>query len=102
MINRTNAQGRKRDSREECTTVGDWCIYRGETQWYICIFLPSMTTPTSLPIQRRTFSNERAWGWDGNFDEPSLQPSIWHNKAGACPDEGEWHGYLTKGIFVSC
>jgi|GEM_PF-4532027 hypothetical protein len=34
------------------------------------------------------------WGWDGNYDQPTIVPSIWH--------QGVWHGFLVKGYFRSC
>ncbi|SRR5579885_1606349 len=36
------------------------------------------------------------WNWDGNLELPSLTPSI--QRLGDC----RWHGYLTKGEFVTC
>lgn len=38
-----------------------------------------------------------AWTWDGNIEEPTVTPSILHNKT-----KCGWHGYLTKGEFVPC
>lgn len=35
-----------------------------------------------------------AWQWDGNWDAPTLTPSI--QRHGSC----EWHGYLRSGVFV--
>lgn len=34
------------------------------------------------------------WGWDGNYDAPTLTPSI--NCIGGCG----WHGFITKGEFA--
>jgi Family of unknown function (DUF6527) len=34
------------------------------------------------------------WGWDGNYDAPTITPSIWN--------KGYWHGFFTAGRFVSC
>ena len=39
---------------------------------------------------------EGAWGWDRNEMEPTTTPSI-QIMAGC-----RWHGFLTKGVFVSC
>ena len=36
------------------------------------------------------------WQWDGNESEPTTTPSILR-KSGC-----GWHGYLTKGVFISC
>lgn len=39
----------------------------------------------------------RAWKWDGNLECPTLTPSVF--RVGApC----KWHGFLTKGMWVSC
>jgi hypothetical protein len=34
-----------------------------------------------------------AWGWDGNEDKPTVEPSI-------DIDHGHWHGYLKDGQFT--
>lgn len=34
---------------------------------------------------------ERTWAWDGNFEKPTLSPSI--NCVGC------WHGWLQSGVF---
>jgi hypothetical protein len=36
------------------------------------------------------------WTWDQNEEAPTCTPSIL--RRGGC----KWHGYLTKGVFVSC
>jgi hypothetical protein len=35
--------------------------------------------------------DQRSWAWDGNFDKPTLTPSI--NCAGC------WHGFIEGGVF---
>jgi len=37
------------------------------------------------------------WQWDGNKELPTLTPSILRCRPQSCG----WHGFLTKGIFVS-
>lgn len=39
----------------------------------------------------------RAWQWDGNLESPTLAPSVYRVGA-AC----KWHGWLTKGEWISC
>ncbi len=34
------------------------------------------------------------WHWDGNVEAPTVTPSIHHIDC--------WHGFLTKGEFISC
>lgn len=45
-------------------------------------------------LQKTTDMPDRMWAWDGNFEKPSLMPSI--NCTGCCL----WHGFLTNGQFV--
>jgi hypothetical protein len=40
------------------------------------------------------------WEFDGNLDCPTTTPSIRIGKG--ADDLDHWHGYLTKGEFVSC
>src|SRR5688500_12069211 len=35
-----------------------------------------------------------SWEWDGNWDAPTLSPSVHH--------VGHWHGWLRNGIWESC
>lgn len=41
-------------------------------------------------------SDEQAWRWDGNLEQPTLTPSI--QKMNGC----RWHGYLVGGQFQGC
>lgn len=36
------------------------------------------------------------WQWDGNLTTPTLTPSI--RRLNGC----QWHGFITKGAFVTC
>lgn len=36
------------------------------------------------------------WTWDGNREAPTVTPSILHM------DDCRWHGFLTKGEFLTC
>lgn len=58
--------------------------------------LPGDCSPDYIPIVRgpATGTGHDPWGWDGNYDAPTLVPSI-HAK-------GIWHGFLEKGFFRSC
>lgn len=48
-------------------------------------------TPDSLPV----------WGWDGNFEHPTLTPSIncVAEKNGQPTSGCGWHGYITAGVM---
>lgn len=37
---------------------------------------------------------DRTWAWDGNFEKPTLTPSI---NCHAC-----WHGFMQAGLFSEC
>jgi hypothetical protein len=38
------------------------------------------------------------WDWDGEREEPTLNPSVHFNKGG----HGEWHGWLRQGRWEGC
>ena len=64
-----------------------------EEATHVFVRLPD-GTPGELPITgKATQSNGSSWEWDGNFEAPTLTPSI-----DASPG---WHGYLTSGMWRS-
>lgn len=48
---------------------------------------------TPIHVRRGPPPTDRVWGWDGNLDKPTLQPSI--------HQPGCWHGHLQAGYFRS-
>ncbi len=53
----------------------------------------------STPLRRGgEKAREPEWGWDGNREVPTLTPSVWFEKG----RPGEWHGFLTAGVWSSC
>lgn len=50
-------------------------------------------TPPGQP--KESVEDHPAWEWDGNWEAPTLTPSI--QRQGAC----NWHGHLKKGVFES-
>lgn len=59
---------------------------------YLC--LPGEIRWSPIHVQKGGPGGERVWGWDGNEDLPTVQPSIhWVD---------HWHGFLTAGRLVSC
>lgn len=51
----------------------------------------------SIPVE---VHDGNGWLWDGNETEPTLVPSILHNpgeKGVRC----HWHGYLTRGEWIT-
>lgn len=59
---------------------------------YFC--LPGQTQWSPIHVQRGQPGDAATWGWDGNFDKPTVTPSVLQN--------GEWHGHLQAGRFNSC
>lgn len=47
-----------------------------------------------ISVVRGKTNTPHQWGWDGNWDSPTLSPSI--QRHGAC----NWHGYLRNGVFT--
>ena len=46
-----------------------------------------------IPAPGENVTSDKCWGWDGNEDKPSLNPSI----ACGIPKSSDWHGYMTSG-----
>ena len=61
---------------------------------YLYIILLGRNAPDALRVQSGEQGGARIWGWDGDEERPTLQPSI--------HDIGHWHGFLTAGVLVSC
>jgi Family of unknown function (DUF6527) len=61
-----------------------------------CLYIriPGEDNMVAIPVRRGSTNEERVWGWDGNEDQPTLDPSILHH--------GAWHGYLRRGRLESC
>ncbi len=72
--------------------VGDFCF--DEHCEHVYIWLPGVSGPDAIRIQRGPAGGPRVWGWDGNEDKPTLTPSI-HAL-------GQWHGFMTAGRLRSC
>jgi len=71
---------------------GDFCFDDDFSTIYI--WIPGMSGPDAIRIQKGPQGGARIWGWDGNEDSPTLTPSIL--------SLGEWHGYIRNGILESC
>lgn len=58
--------------------------------------LPGRSGANYIPIVKgpATGTGHGPWGWDGNWDCPTVAPSIHH--------VGYWHGFFEKGFFRSC
>jgi hypothetical protein len=71
---------------------GDFCF--DDERKTIYVWLPGMSGPDAIRIQRGEQGGPKVWGWNGDEEKPSLTPSI-HVL-------GKWHGYLTNGRLTSC
>jgi len=71
---------------------GDFCF--SEEADIIYLWMPGVSGPDAIRIQRGTAGGDRVWGWDGNTDKPTLTPSL--------HAVGEWHGFLRSGKLESC
>jgi hypothetical protein len=71
---------------------GDFCFDHDFTHIYV--WLPGVSGPDAIQIQRGKPGGHRVWGWDGNEDKPTLTPSI--------NATGQWHGWMRAGRLESC
>jgi hypothetical protein len=71
---------------------GDFCFSDDFETLYI--WIPGVTGPDAISIQKGRPGGPRIWGWDGDTEKPTLEPSIL--------TPGTWHGYLKAGRLVSC
>ncbi len=65
-----------------------------EDREYLYIVLPGRKSADAIRIRRGAQGGDRVWGWDGNEEAPTLEPSIL--------DHNHWHGYLHAGKPESC
>jgi hypothetical protein len=71
---------------------GDFCF--SDEMDILYIWIPGVSGPDALRLQKGPPGGDRVWGWDGNEDHPTLEPSIL--------TPGHWHGYLRAGRLESC
>lgn len=86
---------RRVNSVKELTKEGDYLIDRTtpDKPRILCI-IPGDVGFAGLPL----FPNQGAhWEFSGTDDKPTLNPSILSRGS-----LGDWHGYLTDGVFVPC
>lgn len=74
---------------------------------HICLAIPGDAGGSVVPIpvvRGAQTETPFCWGWDGNEESPSLEPSIWRNKSTAEHPNmpNEWHGVLHGGRLQSC
>lgn len=88
----TESINTRRVAPGELEKPGDFCF--DEKRTYIYVWLPGISGPNAIRIQKGESPARRVWGWDGNEEKPTLTPSI--------NAPGEWHGYLRAGQLESC
>lgn len=125
--NRDSCDCRRREPPAEGASAADWfpkcdgILERpGDFLWLtnaagevtdLLIFLPGNAggSIAPVPVVKGPFPGhgQRAWGWDGDMDRPTLDPSIWRNRpwnnaAGETQTHpNEWHGNLKQGRLES-
>ena len=84
---------------------GEWAwvlANEGDTEpWQLAFGCPcgnncgggSVVHNSYIAVVRGPSSDAHQWEWDGDWDAPTLTPSI--QRRGAC----EWHGFMVKGKF---
>lgn len=53
----------------------------------------------TLPVALGDSPDKYTWGWNGDKENPTLEPSI-STKSGDDLDKELWHGYLRNGVFT--
>jgi hypothetical protein len=68
---------------------GDFCFSEDLNTLYI--WIPGMSGPDAIRVQKGQPGGSRVWGWDGNEDKPTLTPSI------HAPNHRQGSGCLISG-----
>ena len=84
------------DGFEEWPMGDFWWYVNGSGERHLCTALmgPDGSEVIPWPVVEGSTPAESIWGWDGNLDSPTLEPSLhWIDK---------WHGFMRSGRLVSC
>lgn len=93
-----SVQLRKVDRQTEFA-VGDFYFDRHDNgQMFFVVRLPGQGMETAWHVKKveridAPCSNPGPWNWDGNEDQPTLHPSLWHKEV--------WHGFVERGFARS-
>lgn len=71
-----------------------------EEPTHIVIRRPDGFNGGAIPIKRGPTAPGNHWGWDGNYEKPTLTPSIWWKSTESDQRPG-WHGHMIAGRLVS-
>lgn len=86
-----------REEMFEQSVPGDFMIRESETETVIWIHMPTGDF-VRLPIAEK--QSDGVWAWDGNYDAPTLTPSI-GLRVPSGEREFRWHGWMREGKLVS-
>ena len=66
------------------------------------VFLPGKAGVTRWPIRPLTTGKGHSWGWDGNEDAPTLDPSLHLKEVDeeAGTETTIWHGHVRAGMLL--
>lgn len=103
MANRESVDARECWTFEEADRVGPGAFIwqRAETGYSLFFMLPGEDFLRVISVNNGPPLGPRVWGWNGNDHSPTLMPSILAYDLKSAKAE-VWHGYLTKGRFISC
>jgi len=83
--------------------IGDWYFINGESHIGIRLGEDEHKEFCILPIQNEKNPKEiigTHWNWNGNKENPTLNPSILHWGNGR-DQPATWHGYLRDGKLIT-
>jgi len=80
-----------------------WQVSEDLTEIWLWMKLPRQDndegSPCILPV--RPTSDTPSWGWDGNIERPTLNPSVFHDPRNPASPH-HWHGWIRSGQMVGC
>ena len=94
----------------DCTVYQDWDAFRADKKagsvafalsatdsehymWYYCPCGCGAKGALQIGIHVKPQADKPTWHWDADNEAPTLTPSVHH--------VGHWHGFLTKGKWIS-
>lgn len=84
---------RETSYEEQCAVIngspGDFCWVREQDQ-VLRLFIH---LPDGVGWRLLTVEGDAGWTWNGDYDRPTLRPSI----AALDASGAQWHGWLTEG-----
>ncbi len=82
-----------------------WAVSDDLTEIHLWMTLPRQDnddgSPCCIPIRRGLPIDGPSWGWDGNIEKPTLQPSVFHDPHNPASPH-HWHGWIRAGVMEGC